>query len=268
VTDESLDIETADLPEIDLADFSIADEDAVRSLRGADTAPRFDGDTSALPNSVCYALQELIAAPHVSARSKNWAVIEAEETLLRSRLSELNLLLEINRETKHAFTRQVSENDPRQRNLLRAQSLSLAASVLALFLRLKHLSSPDETAVVERQEMIDHLLSFRPARDTDEAGFVKKADAAINQLETRRLIRRVGTSDRYAVHSVIASLLTPEQVDLYTVAYRDLASADHDLSEPAAPTDDGTDGADPDGPDRDGTDPDGTVEPDEQEPQA
>ncbi|ADG78677.1 hypothetical protein TPAU25S_01757 [Tsukamurella paurometabola] len=239
MTDESLDIDAGALPEIDLADFSIADEDAVRSLRGADTAPRFDGDTSQLPNSVCYALQELIAAPHVSARSKNWAVIEAEETLLRSRLSELNLLLEINRETKHAFTRQVSENDPRQRNLLRAQSLSLAASVLALFLRLKHLSSPDETAVVERQEMIDHLLSFRPTRDTDEAGFVKKADAAINQLETRRLIRRVGTSDRYAVHAVIASLLTPEQVDLYTAAYRDLANTDHDLAETAAP-DEGT----------------------------
>ncbi|WP_019203036.1 DUF4194 domain-containing protein [Tsukamurella sp. 1534] len=242
MTDESFEIETAGLPEIDLADFSIGDEEAVRSLRGADTAPRFDGDSSQLPNSVCYALQELIAAPHVSSRSKNWAVIEAEETLLRSRLSELNLLLEINRETKHAFTRQVGENDPRQRNLLRAQSLSLAASVLALFLRLKYLSSPDETAVVERQEMIDHLLSFRPARDTDEAGFVKKADAAINQLETRRLIRRVGTGERYAVHSVIASLLTPEQVDLYTAAYRDLANADHDLGEAAATVE--TDAAD------------------------
>ena len=236
--DDTLDMPADEgLPEIDLADFSIADDEAVKSLRGADTAPRFDGDTSALPNSVCYARQELIAAPHVSSRSKNWAVIEAEETLLRSRLSEVKLLLEINRETKHAFTRQVSENDPRQRNLLRAQSLSLAGSVLALFLRLKHLSSPDETAVVERQEMIDHLLTFRPARDTDEAGFVKKADAAINQLETRRLIRRVGTSDRYAVHSVIASLLTPEQVDLYTAAYRDLASTDQDLGEAAAPVD-------------------------------
>ena len=68
------------------------------------------------------------------------------------------------------------------------------------------------------------------------------------------LIRRVGTSDRYAVHSVIASLLTPEQVDLYTAAYRDLASGDHDLGETAAPVDD--------------SGPDGTVELDEQEADA
>ncbi|MDF0529249.1 DUF4194 domain-containing protein [Tsukamurella sp. 8F] len=201
----------------------------------ADTAPRFDGDTSQLPTPVCYALQELIAAPHVSAKSKNWLVIEAHEEILRSRLSELNLALEINHDTRHAFTRQISGNDSRQRNLLRAQSLSLAASVLALFLRLEHLSSPDETCVVEKSEMIDHLVSFRPARDTDEAGFLRKAEAAVNQLESRKLIRQVGATDRYMVHGVIASLLTPEQVDTYTAAYRDLAGADKDLGEPAAP---------------------------------
>ncbi|GAA4396953.1 DUF4194 domain-containing protein [Tsukamurella soli] len=240
---------TDDLAPVDLGDFRFDDfrDDGVpfgtSAGRAADTAPRFDGDTSRLPNPVCYALQELIAAPHVSARSRNWAAIEANEEILRSRLSELNLILEINHDTRHAFTRQVSESDPRQRNLLRAQSLSLAASVLALFLRLRHLSSPDETCVVERAEMIDHLVSFRPARDTDEAGFIRKAEAAINQLETRRLIRQVGTTDRYAVHGVIASLLTPEQVDAYTAAYRDLAGADRDLAEPAA-IDQAADGAD------------------------
>jgi hypothetical protein len=250
---------TDGLPEIDLADFRVDDDSAVRGLRGADTRPRFDGDTSQLPNSVCYALQELIAAPHVSAQSKNWAVIEANEEILRSRLSELNLVLEINRASRHAFTRQVTETDPRQRNLLRAQSLSLAASVLALYLRLRHLTSPDEVCVVERTEMRDHLASFRPARDTDEAGFTRKTDAAINQLESRRLIRQVGTggqrssgndtggqrssgsdTDRYAVHPVIASLLTPEQVDAYTAAYRDLAGSEMDLAEPAQPADAGT----------------------------
>lgn len=232
-------LDTDGLPDIDLADFRVDDDTAVRGLRGADTRPRFDGDTSQLPNSLCYALQELIAAPHVSGQSKNWAVIEANEETLSSRLSELNLLLEINRDSRHAFTRQVSESDPRQRNLLRAQSLSLAASVLTLFLRVKHLSSPDEVCVVDREEMADHLSSFRPARDTDEAGFAKKTDAAINQLEARRLIRQVGSTHRYAVHSVIASLLTPDQVDAYTAAYRDLSGADLDLAEPAA-------GADPD----------------------
>lgn len=221
-------------PSVDLSHFSFDGSGTVGAISDTDLAPRFDGDTSALPAPVCYALQELVAAAHVSGKSRNWRTIEVNEEIIASRLSELNLQLEINHEHKYAFTRQISENDPRQRNILRAQTLTLAASVLALFLRQKYLTSVDDSAVVERGEMIDHMLTYKPVSDTDEAGFIKRIDAAINQLENRKIIRVITAenpgslrSHRYLVHGVIASLLTPEQVDAYTVAYRRLAG-DHD----------------------------------------
>lgn len=210
-------------PPVDLSHFAFDGSAPVGSISEARVDARFDGDTSALPAPVCYALQELVAAAHVSVRSRNWKTIEIHEEIIRSRLSELNLQLEINREHKYAFTRQVSENDPRQRNILRAQTLTLAASVLALFLRQKYLTSADESVVVERGEIIDHMLTYKPVSDTDEAGFVKRIDAAINQLESRKIIRALPGTDRYVVLGVIASLLGPEQVAAYTEAYRRLA---------------------------------------------
>ncbi|MCZ4549433.1 DUF4194 domain-containing protein [Gordonia rubripertincta] len=210
-------------PSVDLSHFAFDGSEPVGTISDPQVDARFDGDTSALPAPVCYALQELVAAAHVSVRSRNWKTIEVHEEVIRSRLSELNLQLEINREHKYAFTRQVSENDPRQRNILRAQTLTLAASVLALFLRQKYLTSADESVVAERGEIMDHMLTYKPVSDTDEAGFIKRIDAAINQLESRKIIRALPGTDRYVVHGVIASLLGPEQVAAYTEAYRRLA---------------------------------------------
>ena len=68
--------------------FAAADGASVGSLvEGRDRQPRFDGDTSELPPEVCWALQELVAAPHVSSKSgKNWPVVLQYERELRSRL--------------------------------------------------------------------------------------------------------------------------------------------------------------------------------------
>ncbi|GAB2657522.1 DUF4194 domain-containing protein [Gordonia jinhuaensis] len=225
VDDPLLDV-TTDAPPIDLSHFRFDGSEPAGAITDVRIEPRFDGDTSALPAPVCYALQELVASAHVSAKSRNWKTIDANEEILASRLSELNLVLVVNREHKYAFTRQVSENDPRQRNILRSATLTLAASVLALYLRQKYLTSLDETAVVDRGEMVDHLLTYKPARDTDEAGFVRRIDAAINVLESRKIIRAIPGTDRYVIYGVIASLLTPEQVAAYTAAYRKLAGHD------------------------------------------
>ncbi|MBT0567639.1 DUF4194 domain-containing protein [Williamsia sp. CHRR-6] len=219
-------------PSVDLSHFSFDGSGGPPGeISEARVAPRFAGDTSELPAPVCYALQELIAAAHVSSKSRNWRAIEANEAIIRSRLSELNLLLEINTEYRYAFTRQVTDTDPRQRNILRASTLTLAASVLALYLRQKFLTSIDESATVERTEMIDHMLTYKPSRDTDEAGFVRRIEAAINVLENRKIIRAVAGTDRYLIHGVIVSLLTPEQVEAYTAAYRELSGAGGDLAE-------------------------------------
>jgi Domain of unknown function (DUF4194) len=188
------------------------------------TSPRFEGDSSELPPEACWALQELIVAPHVLEQSRgHWAALLRHEDRLRSRLSELGLLLEISRERGYAFTRQAGDPSPHSRTLLRARTLSLAASALALWLYNQYLIAPDDP-VVEESDMIDHLLGYKPPTDTDEAGFAKRARAAVRSLEEAHLIRAVSGTSRYLVYPVITAVLSAERVAVLTARYRELAA--------------------------------------------
>jgi hypothetical protein len=197
---------------------------SVGTVTAPGAEPRFAGDTSELPAEACWALQELIAAPHVLEQSRGpWPALLRHEDRLRSRLSELGLELELNRERGYAFTRQASDPSPHSRTLLRARTLSLAASALALWLYNQFLIAPDD-AVVEESDMIDHLLGYKPPTDTDEAGFVKRARAAIRSLEELHLIRSVAGTSRYLVYPVITAVLSAERVAVLTARYRELAA--------------------------------------------
>lgn len=199
---------------------------------------RFDGDTSELPAEACWALQELVAAPHVSDKAKHhWPVILQYEQALRSRLSELGLILEINREHRYAFTRQADDPSSHSRTILRSRTLSLAASALALYLYQQYVMSPDDP-VVDTADMLDHMLAYKRADDTDEAGFLKKARAAINALDDAAIIKPIKGTSRYIIYGVITSILTAEQVtalhERYTaIARGELPTATGDEGEAA-----------------------------------
>jgi hypothetical protein len=186
--------------------------------------PRFDGDTSELPPAVCWTLQELVAAPHIRAGSgKHWTILQQYEEVLRRRLSELGLVLEINREHGYAFTRQADDPSPHARTLLRARTLSLAASALMLYLYNQYLLAPDDP-VIETADMIEHMLGYKPPEDTDEAGFVRKIHTAIRALDETHVIKPVPGTSRYLIYGVITSLLSAERVKALTVRYATIAA--------------------------------------------
>lgn len=189
--------------------------------------PRFDGDTSELSPEVCWALQELVATPHVSEKSKkkHWAAVLQYEDLLRARLSELGLFLEINHEYRYAFTRQGGDPSPHSRTILRAKTLSLAASTLALHLYHQYVMSPDDP-VVETTDMVDHMMGYKQADDTDEAAFQKKIKAAISALDDAAIIKPVKGTERYVIYVVITSILTAEQVEALDLRYKAIAAGE------------------------------------------
>jgi len=188
--------------------------------------PRFDGDTGQLPAEACWAMQELIAAPYISVgNKKHWSAMMAHSEHIRSRLSELNLVLEINDEHGYAFTRQADDPNPQARAILKPRTLSLAASTLALYLYNQYIIAPED-AVVEKTDMVDHLLHYKPANDTDELGFRRRTDAAIKTLEDLSIIKAVKGSEnrRFVVHGVITSILSAERVEALTARYAALAA--------------------------------------------
>jgi uncharacterized protein DUF4194 len=186
--------------------------------------PRFDGDTSQLSAEACWALQELVAAPHVREESrKHWAVLLQHEDMIRSRLSELGLILEINREYGYAFTRQGDDPSPHARVLLRSRTLSLTASALALYLYNQYVISPDDP-VVETADMIDHMLGYKPPDNTDEAGFQKKVRTAIKALDEAWIIKPVTGTSRYVIYGVITAILSAERVEALDARYKAIAA--------------------------------------------
>jgi hypothetical protein len=197
-------------------------------LDRGDLPVRFDGDTSQLPSEVCWALQELLVSPHVTEKSKrHWPVVLQYEEILRSRLAELGLILVINREYRYAFTRQADDPSPHSRAVLRAKTLSLAASALALYLYNQYVVAPDDP-IVERADMVDHMLAYKPASDTDDVGFRKKIDAAIKSLEDAAIIKPIrGNNDRYTVYGVITAILTADQVTALDARYQAVARGEH-----------------------------------------
>ena len=217
----SPEVSSADLAEV----FAKDDGTHVGSHLGSlAPRPRFDGDTSQLPPEACWTLQELVAAPHVREESKkHWPVLLQYEDVIRSRLCELGLILEINREHGYAFTRQAEDLSPHARTLLRARTLSLAASTLALYLYNQYVISPDDP-VVETADMIDHMLGYKPADDTDEAGFQRKIYAAIKSLEEAAIIKPVTGTTRYIIYGVITAILSAERVEALDARYKAIAS--------------------------------------------
>ena len=143
--------------------------------------------------------------------------------MLRRRLSELGLVLEISQEHGYAFTRQADDPSPHARTLLRARTLSLAASALMLYLYNQYLLAPDDP-VVETADMIEHMLGYKPPEDTDEAGFVRKIHAAIRALDETHVIKPVTGTSRYLIYGVITSLLSADRVEALTARYTAIAA--------------------------------------------
>lgn len=203
--------------------FSGDDAHAGSHVDDGDRSARFDRDTSELAPELCWTLQELVSAPHIAERSRSWPVVLQYEERLRSRLSELGLLLEVNREFRYAFTRQADDPSPRSRTILRAKTLSLAASALALYLYRLYVVSPDDP-IVDRADMIDHMMAYQPADDTDEVRFRERINAAIKLLDDSAIIKPVrGNNDRFTIYGVITAILTAEQVAALEARYRAIA---------------------------------------------
>lgn len=229
------DVFSADVPKseqpVSTMDPAAVFDDAANSAVGvhieaAVHEPRFEGDTSELPPEVCWCLQELVAAPHITEKAKkHWAIVLQYEDVLRSRLAELGLLLEVNREHGHAFTRQADDPHPQSRTILRTRTLSLAASALLLYLYQQYLTASDDP-IVSTADMIDHMIAFKRPEDTDEAAFHKKVMTAIKLLDDVSIIQPIKGTDRYLIYGVITSILTADRVDDLEKKYQAIARGD------------------------------------------
>ena len=125
--------------------------------------------------------------------------------------------LHLNLHHEVAFKRQAaSENGEREfPTLLHDIAYTREETILLVFLRHRFQSeraSGHEDVTIERDELITHVASFRPAHATNRSGDESKANNAVDNLIKAKVLTKTNDTSRLRVSPVIAVLLPLERL--------------------------------------------------------
>jgi hypothetical protein len=195
-------------PENDFDDLDVvADEHSV-SL--------FEGDEGGLEYAQRHTLVTLLKQRFISARThpRDWQTLVDHERVLRSRLNDLFLDLQIDPVREVAWKRQAtSETASRFPTLLHDTAWSREETLVLVHLRDRlraGLASGDARVYIDREDIVEYVASFRPAHATDEAGDEKRARNAVVSIVKAGLLIGSSGDDRYEISEAVEPLLPLE----------------------------------------------------------
>lgn len=194
-------------PEADLEVDDLLDEGSV-SL--------FEGDEGGLEYAQRRALVTLLKQRFISARThpRDWLVLVEHERLLRSRLNDLFLDLQVDRGREVAWKRQAtSETGSRFPTLLYDAAWSREETLVLVHLRDRlraGLASGDARVFVDREDIVGYVASFRPSHATDVAGDEKRARNAVASIAKAGLLIGAGSDDRFEISEAVEPLVPLE----------------------------------------------------------
>ncbi|MFE7423225.1 DUF4194 domain-containing protein [Rhodococcus sp. NPDC057529] len=183
----------------------------------------YPGDTGELDVETRRAFVQLLKGPLVTAAKhpEVWRAVIRDERRLRSRLSDVFLVLVIDDENELAFTRPAETGDASTPTVLRTERLTFMDTVMLLALRQRLLrAQPGERVIVDLDELREQLEMYRAASDTDPAGYAKRINASWKKLDKYSLLTKTSTDDRMEVSPVLRQLFDAEQVALVEAEFR------------------------------------------------
>lgn len=197
------------------ADVTSADEEGDS---GASSLAMFEGDTSALFPEQRRCLHALLKQRYLSADShpELWAVLLANQDMIKSRLNELFFELHLDRDHQIAFKRQASTEtgDPLP-SLLRDVSHTKEETIVMVFLRQRFFAQRQEgedVVFVDRQTLLDEVADQRPEHATHRAMDQKRVLKAIDGLVTAGVLLKTADPDRFRISPIIEVLLPIEKL--------------------------------------------------------
>lgn len=173
--------------------------------------PENDHGTLTLPQRRC--LAKLMRVDYLWAQDPNhaaeWATLMEDTNLIRGRLNDMFLDLELDLDRGIAYKFQLRNGD--HPVLLRETAYTREATILLVFLRQRYDSERRAGAdqmFIDRDECRDQVASMRPATATDEVGDRNKVDTAIKTLADSNILRKAGgDEDRFLISPIIESIL-------------------------------------------------------------
>lgn len=213
--DENSDVETVSEFDTDtdvLAEFG--DEGFVGDDEDGATLALFEGDAGGLSLAQRRALVALMKNRFVSADKypAEWHVIREDPIPIKARLNDMFLDLYLDPHYEVAFKRQATpEGGGREfPTLLHDTAYTREETILLVFLRHRFHSeraSGHDDVTIDRDDMLAHVESLRPAHATNRSGDESRADKAIENLVRAKVLARTNDPARLRVSPVIAVLL-------------------------------------------------------------
>jgi len=181
-----------------------------------DSVSLFEGDEGGLEYAQRHALVTLLKQRFISARThpRDWQVLVEHERLLRSRLNELFLELQVDRVREVAWKRQAStETGGRFPTMLYDAAWSREETLVLVQLRDRlrsGLAGGDTRVFIDREDIVGYVASFRPLHATDVAGDEKRARNAVAGIVKAGLLIATGTDERFEISEAVESLIPLE----------------------------------------------------------
>ena len=200
----------------------------------------FEGDEGGLEHSQRHALVTLLKQRFISARThpRDWRVLVEHERVLRSRLNDLFLDLAVDRSREVAWKRQAtSETGSKFPTLLYDAAWSREETLVLVHLRDRlraGLASGDARVFIDRDDILDHVASFRPTHATDESGDEKRARNAVASIVKAGLLIGAVGDERYEICEAVEPLLPLELLQQLLESLRRANGADSSAADAGA----------------------------------
>ncbi|KAB2810829.1 DUF4194 domain-containing protein [Pimelobacter simplex] len=202
--------------DLDQTDEVANDFDDLDEVADERSVSLFEGDEGGLEYAQRHALVTLLKQRFISARThpRDWQVLVEHERVIRSRLNDLFLDLQVDRTREVAWKRQAfSETGGRFPTLLHDTAWSREETLVLVHLRDRlraGLAGGDARVYIDREDIVDYVASFRPTHATDEAGDEKRARNAVVSIVKAGLLIGSAADDRYEISEAVEPLLPLE----------------------------------------------------------
>jgi hypothetical protein len=222
-----------------------------------DGAALFPGDTGVLPMKVRQALVKLLKGPYIDGGrdEKLWTTLLDNQLIVRSRLSELFLTLQLDHERKIAVLRPVDPEaiggSARSSILRQQRALSRVETIVLLRLRLlldRHVTAQTDPTIT-REEIAELVAHYQPAGQQDALRDSDVVNRAITKLLARQLLLTTGLDDVYTISNALPLALPfdnigdiPAQIEALIAATADQSGTEPLIELDADASDDNDEG--------------------------
>jgi hypothetical protein len=185
-----------------------------------DGAALFPGDTGVLPMKVRQALVKLLKGPYIDGGrdEKLWTTLLDNQLILRSRLSELFLTMQLDHERKVAVLRPVDPEaiggSTRSSILRQQRALSRVETIVLLRLRLlldRHITAQTDPTIT-REEIAELVAHYQPSGQQDALRDSDVVNRAITKLLARQLLLTTGLEEVYTISNALPLALPFENI--------------------------------------------------------